>query len=30
MEVMRHSFETAATPEAVTGEPGGPGFGSNI
>jgi hypothetical protein len=29
-EVLRHVVAVAATPEAVTGEPGGVGFGSNI
>ena len=29
-EVLRHSFETAATPETLTGEPGSTGFGSGL
>ncbi len=28
-EILRHALETSATPEAITGEEGGPGFGSN-
>jgi hypothetical protein len=29
-EVLRRSFETSATPEALTGEPGNTGFGSSL
>jgi hypothetical protein len=28
-DIIRHSLEKAGEPEAVTGEPGGPGFGGN-
>lgn len=28
-EVLRHTLESASTPEAVTGEPGGTGFGAS-